>query len=306
MLEGEMPCEIHSDYVVRNHDSVNHGFLPTCFSNEPLGSENTHIFSDWDAPEVYDATTRPYSIIAAPEGTLCKGKFSVFKFSIRNLDFRVPMREDKMYPTETAVNLQNVGRVHVCDSQFALSQSVGDTILRKELQPNPCHTAGLILSGDQNDNNVIRNITVQGYRYGVVSGENLVADYLQIVNCEEGITFHDCSHLSVINHIVVHHNAVILSTTDTELFGMPKGPCFVKIGTVDFESGAGMSPAVSALKYGVRDTDGRLHGYLTWHKPWGGEKNFRLFVPRILRSIDSDTLRRMTWNVHGVSFSITQ
>lgn len=269
MLEGEMPCKILNAYIVRKLDSVKDNFEPTCFAEKPLGYNNTRIFSDWDAPEEHDGTARPYSILAAPEGTSCKGKFSVSQFSIANLDFRVPMRHDKMYPTQSAVNLQNVSRVHICDSHFALSENVGDTVLGKELQHTPCHTAGLVLSGDQNDNNVIRNVGVQGYRYGLVAGEHVVADYLYIHNCEEGITFHDCSHLSVINHIVAQHNTVIVSTTDIDLFGMPKGPCNVEIGTLNFECGTGLSPEVSQLKYGVRDTEGRLRGSLRWHKPWG-------------------------------------
>ena len=272
MLEGEMPCKMLNAYIVRTLDSVKDNFEPTCFAKTPLGSNNTRIFSDWDAPEEHDATARPYSILAAPEGTSCKGKFSALQFSIANLDFRVPMRRDKMYPTQSGVNLQNVSRVHVCDSQFALSENVGDTVLGKQLLHNPCHTAGLITSGDQNDNNVLRNVSVQGFRYGLVAGEHVVADYLYIHNCEEGLTFHDCSHLSVFNHIVAQHNTVIISTTDTELFGMPKGKCFVDIGSVNFECGTGLWPEVSQLKYGVRDTDGRLRGSLKWHKPWGKQE----------------------------------
>ena len=269
MLEGEMPCKILNAYIVRKLDSVKDNFEPTCFAEKPLGYNNTRIFSDWDAPEEHEGTARPYSILAAPEGTSCKGKFSVSQFSIANLDFRVPMPHDKMYPTQSAVNLQNVSRVHICDSHFALLENVGDTVLGKELLHNPCHTAGLILSGDQNDNNVLRNVGVQGYRYGIVSGEHVVADYLYIHNCEEGITFHDCSHLSVINHIVAQHNAVIISTADIDLFGMPKGPCNVEFGTVNFECGTGLSPEICQLQYGVRDNEGRLRGSLVWHKPWG-------------------------------------
>lgn len=272
MLEGEMPCKMLNAYIVRTLDSVKDNFEPTCFAKTPLGANNTRIFSDWDAPEEHDATARPYSILAAPEGTSCKGKFSALQFSIANLDFRVPMSRDKMYPTQSGVNLQNVSRVHVCDSQFALSENVGDTVLGKQLLHNPCHTAGLITSGDQNDNNVLRNVSVQGFRYGLVAGEHVVADYLYIHNCEEGLTFHDCSHLSVFNHIVAQHNTVIISTTDTELFGMPKGKCFVDIGSVNFECGTGLWPEVSQLKYGVRDTDGRLRGSLKWHKPWGKQE----------------------------------
>ena len=275
MLEGEMPCKMLNAYIVRKLDSVKDNFAPTRFVEfltEPLGSNNTRIFSDWDAPEVHDPTARPYAILAAPEGTSCKGKFSTGQFSISNLDFRVPMRHDKIYPTQTAVNLQNVSRVHISNSQFSLSENVGDTVLGKELLHNPCHTAGLVVSGDQNDNNVISNVAVQGFRYGLVAGEHIVADYLYIHNCEEGITFHDCSHLSVINHIVAQHNTVIVSTTDTALFGMPKGPCNVEIGTLNFECGTGLQPTVSQLQLGVRDNDGRLHGSLKWHKPWGKQE----------------------------------
>lgn len=275
MLEGEMPCKMLNPYIVRNMDSVKENFRPTRFVeflDAPLGSNNTRIFSDWDAPEEYDGTARPWSIIAAPEGTLNAGKFSVSQFSIANLDFRVPMRHEKMYPTQTAVNLQNVSRVHVSDSQFSLMENVGDTVLNKELQKNPCHTAGLVLSGDQNDNNVLRNVAVQGFRYGLVAGEHVVADYLYIHNCEEGITFHDSSHLSVINHIVAQHNTIIVSTTDINLFGMLRGPCNVEIGTINFECGTGLKPVVSELKYAIRDNEGRLKGTVKWHKPWGKQE----------------------------------
>lgn len=269
-LEGEMPCCLLNSYQVRPPESVKNNFTPTTFGTLPIS--NTRIFSDWEAPEEYDPTARPWSILAAAEGNSCRGHFSVLQFSISNLEFRVAMNHEKMYPTQSAVNLQNVSRINVSDCQFCLDEQVGDTILGKELQPNPCHTAGLIASGDQNDNNVLRNVAVQGFRYGFVFGEHVVADYLYVHNCEEGITFHDCSHLSVIHHIVAQHNTVILSTTTTDLFGMPKGPCNVLVDTVNFESGTGLKPAISALKYGVYDSDNRLHGALTWHKPCGKQE----------------------------------
>ena len=269
-LEGEMPCRLLNAYIVRPPESVKNNFTPTTFGK--MRADNTRIFSDWKAPEEHDPTARPYSIIAAPEGTSCKGLFSVSQFSIANLEFRVPLDHNKMYPTQSAVNLQNVSRVNVSDCQFCLNDQVGDTLLGKELQPNPCHTAGLIASGDQNDNNVLRNLASQGFRYGFVLGEHVVADYLYIHNCEEGITFHDCSHLSVINHVVAQHNTVILSTTRAALFGMNGGPCNVMVGSVNFECGTGLKPAVSQLKYGIYDPEGRLHGSLIWHKPWGKQE----------------------------------
>lgn len=265
-LEGEMPCRLLHAYMVRPLTSGE----PTSFG--ALHNANTRIFSDWHAPEEHDPTARPYSILAAPEGTHYRGKFSAFQFSIANLEFRVALDKEKMYPTQSAVNLQNVARVHICDSQFCLNEQVGDTVLGKELQPNPCRVAGLIASADQNDNNVLRNVAAQGFRYGFVLGEHVVADYLYVHNCEEGITFHDSSHLSYIQHVVAQHNTVILSTTQTELFGMPKGRCNVIVASVNFESGKGLMPLVNQLKYGVYDPENRLRGSLLWLKPWGAKE----------------------------------
>ena len=262
-LEGEMPCTMLYPYQVRPDDGK---YSPTTFGRRCL---NTRIFSDWEAPEEHDPTARPWSILAAPEGDSCAGKFSVRAFSIHNLEFAVALNKEKMYPTQGAVHLGNVSRINICDSQFCLNEEIGDTFLGKELQPNPCHVAGLVTSQDQNDNNELRNVAVQGFKYGLVMSEHVVADYLYIHNCEEGITFHDCSHMTVINHIVAQHNTVIISTTDVELYGNKKGKCFVDIGSVNFECGVGFKPAISQLQYGVRDTENRLRGRLAWHKPWG-------------------------------------
>lgn len=269
-LTGEMPCKFLYSYQVRPPESVLDHFSPTLFGNP--GTGNTRIFSDWDAPEEHDPTARPWAILAAPEGNSCKGHFSASQTSIANLEFRVPMDTGKMYPTQSCVNLQNVSRVNITDSQFCLNEQVGDTLLGKELLHNPCFTAGLITSGDQNDNNVLRNVACQGFRYGLVCGEHVVADYLYLHNNEEALTFHDCSHLSVIGHIVAQHNTVILSAAEYDLFGMPKGPCNVSVGTVNFECGTGLKPSISQLRYGVYDPGNRLHGELRWHKPWGKQE----------------------------------
>ncbi len=265
-FEGEMPCRLLNTYQVRplNCDAV---YDATKFGT--MRRDNTCLFSDWEAPEETDPEARPWSILAAPEGTSCAGKFSVDNVSILNLEFRVHLNTEKMYPTESAVNLQNVSRVQVYNSQFCLNEQVGDTVLGKELQPNPCHTVGLMMSGDQNDDNVMQNVAAQGFRYGFVLGEHVVAEYLYVHNNEEAITFHDCSHLSTVNHIVAQHNRVIISTTRGYLFGHKPGPCRVKIDTLNFEGGQGFKPAVSGLVYGVYDPDNRLHGSLVWHEPWG-------------------------------------
>ena len=268
-LEGEMPCRLLNAYIVRLADCPKI-FSPTKFGT--MRNDNTFLFSDWQAPEVHDPTERPYSILAAPEGDSCKGHFSLTTFSIANLEFRVHLDHDRMYPTQSAVNLQNVSRAHVADSQFCLDDNVGDTFLGKQLQANPCHTVGLMMSGDQNDHNTLRSVAVQGFRYGFVLSEHVIADYLYIHNCEEGVTFHDSSHLTVINHITAQHNKRIITTTTTKLFGHDKGPCAVEIGSINFESGRGLEPAVDALEYGVYDPENRLRGYARWYQPWGDQE----------------------------------
>ena len=280
-LEGEMPCRLLNEYQVRLTHNIPCNVPPVKF--KPLREDNTFLFSDWNAPEVHDPNERPWSILSAPEGDSCNGHFSLGKFSMANLEFRVPMLIEKMYPTQSAVNLQNVGRVWVSDCQFCLNQQVGDAETRKQLLENPCHTVGLMTSGDQNDDVVIRNTAVQGFKYGFVLGEHVVADYLYVHNCEEGITFHDCSHLSIITHIVAQHNTHIVTTTREELFGHKKGPCNVIVQSLNFECGSGLLPEISQLRYGVYDVENRLNGELAWIKPWGKQEfpyvaspNFRI------------------------------
>lgn len=271
-FEGEMPCKMLYAYQVRPIDCPAI-FSPTRFGTMVNG--NTFLFSDWQAPEEHDPTARPWSILATLEGGSCNGKFSVEMVSIRNLEFRVHLDTGRMYPTQSAVNLQNATRINVRDSQFCLNEQVGDAVLGKELLPNPCHTVGLMASGDQNDNNVLDNVAVQGFRYGFVLSEHVVANYLYVHNCEEGLVFHDSSHLSMINHVVAQHNAKVVTTTREELFGHKKGPCHVLFGGLDIEGGHGIKPDVSQMTHGVYDPENRLHGSLQWLCAWG-KKEFNV------------------------------
>ena len=265
-FEGEMPCKLLYAYMVRPKGGA---FRPTTFGR--MGMPNTCLFSDWLPPAVTNAAERPWAILAAAEGTSAAGKFGLALVSIANLEFRVHLDKEKMYPRQSAVNLQNVSRAIVRDSQFCLDDNVGDTFLGKELQANPCHTVGLMMSGDQNDNQVLDNVAVQGFRYGFVLGEHTVASYLYIHNCEEGIVFHDSTHLSMINHVVAQHNRTILSTTRTNLFGHRKGICNVIVGGIDYEHGHGTRPAVSQMKYGVYDPENRFRGRVVHHLGWPGD-----------------------------------
>ena len=103
-------------------------------------------------------------------------------------------------------------------------------------------------------------------------GEHVVADYLYVHNCENAVAFHDCSHLSVITHIVAQHNRRIITTAPNNLFGHEKGSCNVIVESLNLECGTGLKPEISQLEYGVYDSDKRLHGSLVWHKPWGKQE----------------------------------
>ena len=268
-FEGEMPCKLLYSYQVRPKESVAQNFEPTKFGT--MSWSNTCLHSTWDAPEVRDSLERPWAVIAAPEGDSCDGRFSRAVFSMKNLEIRVHLDTGRMYPTTSAAFLKNVSRLIVEDSQFCLDEQVGDTELGKSLQPNPCHTVGLHTSGNQNDDQILRNVAVQGFRYGFVMGEHICADYLYVHNCEEAVVFHDATHLSTIGHIVAQHNRVILSTTRGKMFGNTPAKVNLTIGVLNFEGGQTVPapPEVSKLVYGVYDPDNRLRGSVKWHEPWG-------------------------------------
>lgn len=279
LLEGEMPCRLLNSYMVRPGNEM---FAQTRFE---MRRDNTFLFSDWQAPEEHDPQARPWSLLGCVEGQSCRGKFSVGLFSIRNLEFRVKLDTERMYPTQSAANLQNISRVNICDSQFCLDKNVGDAAFGKELQENPCYTAGLITSGDQNDNNVLRNVASQGFKFGFVLGEHVIADYLYVHNSEYALLFHDSSHVSFIQHVVAQHNQRILCTVPYDLFGMQRGKCVVGIGSIDFEPGnPALRPLVSNMTHGIWDQENRLMGSLKYFSgcpfnqdffPIEGGKNMR-------------------------------
>ena len=268
-FEGEMPCKQLYTYQVRPLEATKKHYTPTKFGT--MGMPNTCLHSTWDAPEVTDSLERPWAVIAAPEGDDCDGRFSARCFSMKNLEVRVHLDTAKMYPTTSAAFLKNISRLIIEDCQFCLDEQVGDTELQKSLQPNPCHTVGLHTSGNQNDDQILRNVAVQGFRYGFVMGEHICADYLYVHNCEEALVFHDATHLSTIGHVVAQHNRVILSTTRGKMFGNTPSRVNLTIGALNFEGGQTVTspPEVSKLVYGIYDPDNRLRGSAIWHEPWG-------------------------------------
>ena len=274
-LEGEMPCKLLYSYQVRPKGCERQGFVPTTFGLGPIC--NTTIHSTWDAPEVADPKERPWAVVAAPEGDACAGKFSVGILSFANLEIRVHLDTKKMYPTTSAANFHNISRLVVEDSQFCLDENVGDTNLGKELQPSPCNTVGLMASGDQNDDQIFRNVASQGFKYGFVFGEHTCAEHLYVHNSEYAIAFADATHPAIINRVVAQHNARIFCTLPDGAFGRRANWVNLIVNECDYETGHSSLPLVSRMKYGVYDPDSRFRGSITYLQGWPG--NGTCFFP---------------------------
>ena len=274
-LEGEMPCKLLYSYQVRPKGCERAGFRPTVFgSNRNI---NTMLHSTWDAPEVTDPKERPWAVIAAPEGDICAGKFSVSILSFANLEIRVHLDREKMYPTTSAANFHNISRLIIEDSQFCLDENVGDTNLGKELVENPCHTVGLMASGDQNDDQIFRNVASQGFKYGFVFGEHTCAEHLYVHNSEYAICFADATHPAIINRVVAQHNTRIFCTLPNGTFGRRANWVNMIVNECDYETGKGTLPEISRMKFGVFDPESRFRGAVTYLQGYPG--NGKCFFP---------------------------
>jgi hypothetical protein len=288
-LEGEMPVMQLNSYNV----------WPTTRLLE-MKKCNTRLISTWEPPEQSDPSQRPYSLLSAVQGDWLYGKFGTGMVTIKNLEFRAFMNPAKMYPTGSCVNMQNTSRCIIQDCSFCLDKNCGDAVLGTELQANPSHTAGLIMPGDQSDNQMLRNVGVQGFKYGFVLGEMLVADYLTVANCEEAIVVNGFSELSHIQHVVAHNNRIVVSALRQPTFGMkPSRNCHVSIGTINFEHckgekfhPEGFPPVAYNMQYGVFDPENRIKGCLQWYCGWPPNDDYfpvegaanmtirRFFVPK--------------------------
>ena len=265
-LVGEMPCKHLYSYQIRLPQ--NPRFRPTSFGDH--GFMNVILHSTWDAPEVHDPKSRPWAVIAAPEGDLAAGCFSVKMFSIFNLEIRAHLNKDKMYPTTSAANLQNVARLVIQDSQFCIDDSVGDHLNGKELQENPCHTAGLIASGDQDDIQIFRNVASQGFKYGYVFGEHTTAEHLYVHNTEYAICFVDSTHPSIINRVVAQHNQRYFCALPDGTFGRKANLVNLIVNEADYETGFKTRPLVSRMRYGVWDPENRFRGSIVYLQGFPG------------------------------------
>ncbi len=258
-LQGEMPVRQLNSYQVRG--SRNKRFPSTEF---PMAIDNCVIFSDWDAPANTNACNdRPWALISVLGGS--DFAFGLRNLTVRNLEFRVKLNKELMYPTSSAANFKDTSRLIVEHCYFGLTDNIGSYSQKKALAANPCYCAGLIASADQNDHQVFRSVGVQGFKYGFVFGERVWADYLHVHNCEEGIVFHDSSHLSHISYVAASHNKIIVSALRQNTFGLKASTnIFFRIDDIDFEPGSG-EPEAYRLKYGVYDPDNRMTARITYH-----------------------------------------
>ena len=160
---------------------------------------------------------------------------------------------------------------------ICLDENVGDTNLGKELQENPCHTVGLMASGDQNDDQIFRNVASQGFKYGFVFGEHTCAEHLYVHNSEYAIAFADATHPAIINRVVAQHNARIFCALPDGTFGRRAGWVNLIVNECDYETGHLTLPRVSRMMYGVFDPESRFRGSITYLQGWPG--NGTCFFP---------------------------
>ena len=292
-LEGEMPCRLLYNYQVRTGENPKLGM--TRFGENSV--VNVMLHSTWDAPEVTNVRERVWSVIAAPEGKVAAGNFSASIFSFANLEIRVHLNTEKMYPTTSAANFHNIARLIVENSQFCLDDAVGDAVLKKELQESPCPAAGLIMSNGLNDQQIIHGVNVQGFKYGIVMAEHTHATYLYLHNNEYALTFSESAYVSAIDFVTAQHNRCILHVPNNGLYGRGCGPDVRSAVQVDLtglsvEDGKGTWPKVSQLKWGVYDPNDRLRGVVEYRVldfgyPW--RPTFPVVGARRLKVVDFET-----------------
>ena len=269
-LMGEMPVVQLHTYQIRAESK----WGPA--TEFEMRSPNVFLFSDWDAPEETDRNARPWSLISVLGGT--GSPFGLGNLTIRNIEFRVLLNPDKMYPTSSGGNFASKSRLILEHLYFGLDKNVGSSSQNKELLASPCFTAGVITSADQNDHQLLNSVGVQGFRFGFVLGERVSGRYLHVHNCEEGLVFHDSSHLSMIDYVAASHNRVMISALREPTFGLkPSQNIFVRIMGLDYEKGLGTRPTASVNEYIVSDPDNRITGELMVHSGYpSGAKDFTM------------------------------
>ncbi len=281
-LEGEMPVAQGHRYQL----VMGGRWASTNAAGFPMAIANVCLISNWEAPEEPDRNARPWALISVLGGH--KLPFGLANLTVKNLEFRVFLNTDKMYPTSSAANFMSTSRLIIEHSYFGLDKNIGCVNSNKELLANPCYTAGVITSADQNDHQRLDSVGVQGFRYGFVLGEHIGANYLYVHNCEEGIVFHDSSHLSVLNYVVAQHNRIIVSALREPTFAglYPSKNIYVQINGLNYETGTNTRPVVCQTQFVVFDPDNRITGQITYHSGWPvSANNFSITGGKRIRAV---------------------
>ena len=268
-LEGEMPCLLMQAYTVVGEPN-NPVHACTRFGDQFEG--NVRLVSGWKPPVETNEAARPWSMLSVLPGYASEAcPLNGALVSIANLEFRAYLDKERMYAVQTAVNLSNASRAIVRDSQFGLNDNVGDGSLGKELQRSAVSAAGLIMSHPLNDDQVIYNVNVQGFKYGIVMAEHVHGLYLYLHNNENALTFTGSGHLSQIDFVTAQHNTRILTCHNGPLFERPEttnpAPCpiYVSVRGLSIEDGRVARPLANRLEYGIYDPRNRLRGTFQFH-----------------------------------------
>jgi len=264
-LEGEMPCLLLNSYTIVGE--VNDP-IHACTRFGTMHNENVKLGSGWKPPVETNEAVRPWSMLSVLPGYAGEGyPLNGSLVSIANLEFRAFLDKEKMYAVQTAADLSCASRVIVRDSQFGLTDQAGDGSLGKELRKSVVPTAGLIMSRELNDDQVIYNVNVQGFKYGIVMAEHTHGLYVYLHNNENALTFTGSAHLSKIDFVTAQHNTRILTTHDGPLFARcaSRQTVFVSVLGVDIEDGRFGKPVANRLEYGVYDPSNRLRGTFEYH-----------------------------------------
>lgn len=275
-----------------------------------------------DVDERVGYLERPWSVIAAPEGERNYGlrvPYSSESFSMRNLEIRAHIEvikaDDKprLYPTMGAVNLMNVRRMHIENCFLGLDNEIGSSgSTGRCLQKSPTTTVGLFGTVEDCAEQQIVQLTVQGFKFGVVIPEMTNANFIHVSNCEYALSFLDATHLTVIDHLSTHNNRRCICALPiprplwvydedqtpkwrTEVyphpFGCPihytewdateaskrnqayKSQVNIRILAHDYENGHTEKPFVSQMRWGIWDPQDRMVGTVVYHQGYPGDRN---------------------------------
>jgi len=263
-FRGELPCSLLQPYGVH--------YGPT--GKPRFGTQsriNTVLISDWKPPVETNAAARPWSMLSCLPSWKDPGyPLNHSLVTIENLEFRAYLDKDLMCAVQSCVNLQESSEAVVRDSQFGLNEQIGDCVLKKELTFGDCHTAGLIMSGELNDQQIVHDVNVQGFKYGIVMAEHTYANYVYLHDNQYALTFSGSFHLSKVDFVTAQLNHCILCVPDWPLFGRgcgpkAKEPVNVTVSHVSIEDGSTVGPKACRLGYGVYDPNNRLRGSISYY-----------------------------------------